>query len=158
MSVSRKERVTRQQHELELRLDRVAAVFDAYVSVSKPMLVMLAEIPVDAVGALMVALRKRARDRDHIPMVLKVGGEWIYGWAGTLGQHKEEHLKRRKNEARSLALSIEMYAQSLVEHPDDDSIRAQLRAAKHRLEDVEAQIETLSGQLRRIRREQDEAA
>ena len=158
MSVTRKERVARQQHRTALACDRISQVFDTYRGgVSKSHLVALAEVPEESVGALMVALRKQALDIGHIPMVLKIGGEWIYGWADSLQQHQSEHHKRRKNEARSLALSIEMYSQSLVEHPDNEHLKYQLRSATHRLEDVEAQLEVLTGQLRLIKQEIERA-
>jgi hypothetical protein len=155
MSVTRKERVARQKHRLSLEIERVKEVFDAHSQhgVTKAVLVMLAEIEEERVGLLMVELRRRATEVGGIPAVLKIGGEWIYGWAIHLHQHRQEHYKRRKNEARSLALSIETLTQSIIDEPDANDLRRQLRTATHRLEDVEAEMEEVSGQLRLLKSE-----
>lgn len=155
MSVPREERKARQKHRLALELDRVQEVFDAHRAhgVSKSVLTLLADIEDERVGLLMVELRRRATDIGGIPAVLKIGGEWIYGWAVNLEQHRREHYKRRKNEARSLSLSIEMLIQSVADEPDAFDLRRQLRTATHRLEDVEAEMEEVSGQLRLLKRE-----
>jgi hypothetical protein len=143
------------------QLERLRACFNEHAGgVSKAMLCHVVGVPPESVPGLMARLRKNAMEEGHTAMSLEIGGEWIYGWAETLSQHCEEHAKRRKNEARSLRLSIETYKQSETEHPEDGSLRRQRISAEHRLEDVEEQIEELSGQLRLIHAEllDDEAA
>jgi hypothetical protein len=151
VSRSRKERTLAQA-------ERVVAIFDANPGgVSRGQLAMLADIPEQSVSRVMAHLRNHALDYEHVAFTLKIGGEWIYGWADALRDHMEEHKKRRQNEARSLRLSVETLAQSVSEQPESLVLRSQLLSAKHRLEDVELQVEALTGQLRLVRQETDAA-
>jgi hypothetical protein len=150
MSATRKHRVARQ-------VERIKAVFDEYPGgVSRARLAFLADIPEASVSRLMVILRRNATEIGKLPVALQIGGEWTYGWAHLLREHRTEHHKRRKAEKRSLALSIEMLEQSVNEQPKAADLKRQLTAANARLEWVEMEIEELSGQLRLIR--QTEAA
>jgi hypothetical protein len=150
--------VTRQQRRAR-QLERVSAVFDEHAGgLSRAMAAHLADIPEKSMSSLMAALRRDALEIGRTAMTLQIGGEWIYGWAESLQQHRQEHYKRRKNERRSLLLTIETLTQSVAEHPDAGDLRRQLTSAKHRLEDVELQMEELSGQLRLIRQEMESDA
>lgn len=150
MSAERKHRVARQ-------VERIRAVFDEYPGgVTRSRLAQLADVPESSVSRLMVVLRRNATENGNLPVVLQIGGEWTYGWAHLIREHRTEHFKRRKAEKRSLALSIEMLEQSVVQQPKAMDLRRQLTAAKSRLEWVEMEIEELTGQLRLIK--QTEAA
>lgn len=155
MSVSRKERKARQAEKLRGRAERVEFALDLAEphGLSRARLSEEAEVPESAIGGVCVWLRKHATEVGKTITVLRIGGEWIYGWAGSMAEHREEQLKRRKNESRTLAVTVETLTQSLVEQPKALDLRRQLLAAEHRLADVELQIEELTGQLRLIRSE-----
>lgn len=151
MSISRKHRVARQ-------LDRVRAVFDEHKGgVNRPMLVGLADVQERSVSHLMARLRADATEIGHTPKCLKIGGEWIYGWADTMYEHREEAYKRADREARSLKLTIETLTQSVAEHPEADDLRRRLVSTRHRLETVEMEMGELTGQLRLLKLESEAA-
>jgi hypothetical protein len=111
-------------------------------------------IPEASVHNIMARLRANATELGHTARSLKIGGVWIYGWAEILQQHYGEHYKRRKNEKRSLRLSIETLQQSVNENPDSLELRRQLVSARHRLDDVQLEMDELSGQLGLLREQE----
>lgn len=147
MSVSHKERTAGQ-------VERISRVFNEHPGgVSRQRLSEEAFVPETSIPSLLARMRASALNLEHLPAVLKIGGVWVYGWAGSLRAHNEEHYKRRKNEHKSLRLSIAMLKQSVLEHPNASEVQDQLRAAQHRLEDVEAQIARLAEVLSLLRQE-----
>jgi hypothetical protein len=109
--------------------------------------------PESSVSAIGAALRRSATEIGKTFTCLKIGGVYIYAWAESLRDHKQEHLKRRKNELRALKISIETYEESTREHPDDAALEMQLVTARGRRDIVEAQIRELTGQLHIINTE-----
>jgi hypothetical protein len=144
--------------------ERIAVIFDCHTGgISKQQLASEAEIPEKSVGYLMVWLRKHAVemgfDRNRaLPKCLRIGGEWIYGWAQVLDEHLSEHYKRRKNEAAQLFVSVETLTQSCKEHPEQTALQRELASAKARLIIVDQEMAELAGQIRSLRREEHLAA
>lgn len=133
-------------------IENLRAVFDAHQGgVTKPILLLYTEIPESRLSHALVTMRKRATELEHIPCVLKIGGEWIYGWAETMREHFEEHLKRARNEMRRLKIDVPMIEQSIVEHPDRPEFRDRLRRVQHQIEDIEAEMLRLAGALTKVR-------
>lgn len=137
------------------QVDLIRTVFDLYPGgVTRSDLAIYAEIPEHAISSVLPRMRKMATEIEHIPAVLKIGGVWIYGWAVAMRQHHEEHLKRCKNEKRTLRISIEMLEQSVREHPDSEVMQDRLRRARHTLEDVDVEIQRLAGVLTQLVRQE----
>ena len=135
------------------RAERVEVIFDLHDGgVSRGQLAMEAEVPESAIGSLMVWMRKNATEVGRTATCLQIGGEWIYGWAQVLRDHLLEHSKRRKNEARALAVTIETLEQSCSEQTDSLALRRQLASAKARLIVVEQEIEEAAGLLSTLRK------
>lgn len=135
-------------HRIAGQVERTIALFDEHPGgVSRRMFADEVGVPEKSVHHLMAKLRSRATDVGHIATSLKIGGVWIYGWAEVLDQHYSEHYKRRKNEKRSLRLSIETLEQSVKENPDSIELRRQLQSVKHRFDVVQLEMDELTGQL-----------
>jgi hypothetical protein len=133
------------------RAERIAVIFDCHTGgVSRQQLADEAEVPERSLGYLMVWMRKNATEVERLATCLQIGGEWIYGWAHVLDDHLREHHKRRKSEARSLAVSVESLTQSYVEQPGSLALQRQLASAKARLIVVEQEIGESAGLIRSL--------
>lgn len=143
---------TTRQHRILGQVERIGVSFDLHAGgLTRRELSDETDIPEGSLPHLLSRMRTMASEIGHIPFVLKIGREWIYGWADTMKQHHEEHLKRRRNERRRVRIDAKMLEESAREHPDDEVIRDQLRSSRHRLEDLDAQIESLAGIVSQLR-------
>lgn len=144
---------TTRQHRKARQLERAIAYLDEHVGVTRRQFAEAIGCPEASVSTVGAALRKNATEIGKTFTCLKIGGVYLNAWAENLRDHKEEHLKRRKNERNRLLISVETLEQSTTEHPDDEALRRQHMTARQRLDLVEYEIEELTGQLRVIRRE-----
>lgn len=149
---TRQDDETRRHEIARDRAERVAIIFDLHSGgVSKGRLAFDAEVPEESLGSLMVWMRKNATEVGRVATCLQIGSEWIYGWAHVIRDHLLEHSKRRKNEARNLAISVESLSQSCIEQPDSLALQRQLASAKARLLVIEQELAEAAGLLKSLR-------
>jgi hypothetical protein len=147
------------QHRVARQVERAVAFLDEHpTGVTRRAFAEAIGCPESSVSTIGARLRAKATEIGKTYTCLKIGGEYLNAWAENLRDHLQEHLKRRKNEKRSLRLSIETLEQSVSEHPESEELSNQLMTARHRLETVEHQIEVATGQLHLVRAELREDA
>lgn len=126
--------------------DLAAAVFDANRGgVSKAILGLeVFNDPDHNPQGLLNYMRLHAESFGHVPVVLRVGGEYIYGWAETIAQHLDETYKRAKREAGRLTVDSSMLEEQVKERPDLLALRRRLVGVHGRLEALEVEMDEMS--------------
>jgi hypothetical protein len=131
----------RQLHRSESQLERMQEVFDTHLGgVTKAVLLLLAEVEEETLSARMATLRKRSLEIGKVPKVLKMGGEWIYGWAENLREHCQEQHKRIRGDIAREKVNIPMLKQAVFDHPESLEHKRRLVACQNHLNDLELQL------------------